>query len=564
MPAKLSGRFQSVIFIALIVILGCSIYFNTLGADFVWDDAALVRDNVYIRNWSSLPKFFTENSRAGSGEQSTVYRPLQLVSYALDYSLWKLNPTGYHLSSVLLHILTALSLYWLLNLLFNQRVLSLFAALLFVSHPVHTEAVAYVAGRSDPLTGLFLLICFAFYLKFLHSPKISFWVMMFLAFIFALLSRESALIIPVLFILYHYAFGKKLEMKWLLPLIGVSGLYLVFRFIFISTVFYDTPARTTLIQRLPGFFAAMTDYSRILLLPFNLHMEYGNKLFSFFTPKVILGAGIILGLSVYALRNRKNNRLFFFGAAWFLLMLLPAGNLYPINSYMSEHWLYLPSIGYFMILGWLFFTLYEKDKSRFVALGLFALLIFDYSYLTVRQNTYWRSELSLYKRTLQFSPFSSRVHNNLGLVYAKLGDNKAAEEEYLQAIKLNPGLACAYHNLGNIYFSMGQNYYNSGQQDKYEQMLKKSILFAPDHIEAVNNLAAVYAQSGNIDQAIRMWNKCVEINPDFEQAHFNLAVFYFQRKDYDQAIRHCDRVIALGAQVDPRFLEKLEPYRNKK
>jgi tetratricopeptide (TPR) repeat protein len=535
-----------------------------LGGDFVWDDAALVRDNTYIRSWSNLSRIFTKNTWAGSGESSTVYRPLQLVTYTIDYSLWKLNPLGYHLSSVFLHILTALFLYRLLNLLFKQPVLSLFSALLFVSHPVHTEAVSYIAGRSDPLAGVFMLACFTYYLKFLQTPRISTWLVMFLTFICALLSRELALIIPVLLIFYHYIFGRKLEMKWLWPLFGFAGLYIIFRLIFINTVFYDSGAKTTLIQRLPGFFAAMTDYTRLLLAPFNLHMEYEYRFFSYFAPKVILGAGLIAGLLIYAFRSRKNNPLVSFAIGWFMLMLLPASNLYPINSYMAEHWLYLPSIGYFMIVGRLFFGFFEKAQYRSAALGLLILLIFDYSFLTVRQNAYWRSEPVLFRRTLEFSPGSWRVHNNLGLFFARSGSYKSAEEEYLMAIKLNPGSVCTNRNLGGLYFNLADAYYNSGEREKYIQMLEKCVYFAPDYTEAVNNLAASYAQSGDINEAIKLWSRCVELDPAFAPAHFNLAVFYFQRKDYDLAVRHCDRLLALGAQIDPVFLEKLKPFRNKK
>ena len=591
MPTKLSGKFKSVIFIIFIIILGFGIYLNSLGGNFIWDDAGLIKDNVYIRNWSGLSQVFTKNIWAGIGEGSNVYRPFQMVTYIVDYSLWKLNVHGYHFTNILLHILAALAFYWLVNVLFNNRILALFSSLIFICHPVQVEAVSYISGRADPLVTIFILISFVFYLKFLQTKKIAVWVMMLLSFIFALLSRENALILPALFILYHYAFKKKLEIKYFWPVLSLAGIYIILRLVFINTVFYETPAKSTFMQRLPGSLAALTNYVRILFLPLNLHMEYGNIFFSFLAPKVILGFGIILFLLACILKSRNSNRLVFFSIAWFIIALLPASNLYPINSYMAEHWLYLPSIGFFIILGKLFVSLYEKDKFRFMGLSLLICLLAAYSYLTIKQNTYWRSELSFFERTLKHAPRSSKVYNNLGHLYCDAGNKAQGIKMYLKAIQINPRYAEAYNNIGDIYISSGRNeegikycqmairlnnslssayynlgnaYYNLGQKDKSIEMLEKSIRFDPDCVEAYNNLASGYAELGNLDEAIKLWNKCIKLNPDFMTAHFNLSVFYFKRKEYDLAIKHCDQVTALGGQVDARFLEELKPYRHKK
>lgn len=625
MPTKLSGKFKSVIFIILIIILGFTIYSNSLNGAFIWDDTGLIKDNVYIKNWSGLSQVFTKNIWAGIGDISAVYRPLQMVTYIADHSLWKLDARGYHLTNILLHLSAALALYWFINVLFNSQILALFSSLLFIAHPVHVEAVSYISGRADPLVTIFILISFVFYLKFLQAKRKADWVVALLSFIFALLSREIALIFPVLVILYHYAFKKKFEIKQFWPLLGIAGIYIALRLIFMNTVLYDIPVETTFIQRLPGFLVAITNYTRILFWPSNLHMEYGNILFSFLAPKAIAGFGIILLLLICALRSKDSNRLVFFSIFWFILALLPVSNLYPINSYMAEHWLYLPSIGFFIILGKLFTSMYEKDKFRFIALGLLICLVSIYSCLTIKQNSYWRSESSFYKRTLKYAPWSSRAHNNLGLFYSKSGNKNEALKEYFKAIEFNPGFAYAYRNLGDVYcdignsaqgikmylkaiqinpryaeaynnigntyislgrnaegvrycqlalkfnnslsaayYNLGNAYYNLGEKDISMEMLKKSILLAPDYVEAYNDLASGYAQTGNIDEAIRLWNKCIKLSPDFAVAHFNLSVFYFKRKEYDLAIKHCDRVMALGGQVDARFLEELKPFRNRK
>ncbi|GAF76422.1 unnamed protein product, partial [marine sediment metagenome] len=147
----------TILAIVLIIILGFVVYSNSLNGKFIWDDEYLIKNNVYIRSFSYLPKIFSEDIGTGAEKKYYFYRPLQMITYMIDYSLWKLNVRGYHLTNTLLHILAALTIYWLINILFGDRPLSLFASLFFVAHPIHTEAVAYISGRADPLALLFML-----------------------------------------------------------------------------------------------------------------------------------------------------------------------------------------------------------------------------------------------------------------------------------------------------------------------------------------------------------------------------------------------------------------------
>jgi tetratricopeptide (TPR) repeat protein len=425
--------------------------------------------------------------------------------------------------------------------------------------------------------------------------------------------------VPIL-LMYHYVFKKKIISKLFLPPLIVSAFYLFLRSATMQKFFFG--AEVT-IKRIPGFFAALTGYCKILLFPVNLHMEYGNMFFSFSDWRVLAGLAMFLFLLLLAFKKRNSRGLVTFAILWFFIVLLPTTSIYPIHSfYMAEHWLYLSFVGFFIILGRMFTYLYEKEKTRFVGLGLFICLLFSYSYLTIRQNIYWKSEIPFYKRTLEYSPRSVMAHNNLGGCYFKLGNKDMAIKEYLMALKINPNFVEAYCNLGKLYYdagnvkqglqmyleairvdpgrveaynniadiyislgkneegvkyyqialsinpqmpavcySLGNAYYNLGQKDRAMEMIRQSIKLDPFYLEAYNNLAAGYAEKGKIKEAIELWNKCLEIDPDFITAHFNLAVFYFSNKDYTLSIKHCDRVGALGGIVDPVFLKKLEPFR---
>jgi len=310
------------IHIILIFFLGLAIYAGSLNGRFIWDDKSLVEDNLYIREWSGIRGFF-------SGEVTThhslfpkyyrIYRPLQLVTYAADYSLWKLNASGYHLTNILLHISVALLAYWLFGILYNNSFLSLLAGIFFVVHPINTEAVSYIAGRSDSLCGIFMLSSLILYIKAQDIGRAGLYIFALLLYIGALLSRETSLVLPVLLLLYHYSFKKKIDLRAFL-----FFLLITLGYVFLRPSFYIAdPFSAAFLRRIPGFFVAVTDYIRLLFLPLDLHMEYGDRLFAITEPRAVMGFFIVVSLVAYAWIKRKTDRLIFFSISWFFILLLP-------------------------------------------------------------------------------------------------------------------------------------------------------------------------------------------------------------------------------------------------
>ncbi|HQP11123.1 MAG TPA: hypothetical protein PKV41_07065, partial [Candidatus Omnitrophota bacterium] len=217
--------------VILIVVLGFAVYAGSIPGEFIWDDEHLVSDNLYIRDWSNLPKFFTEGMAAGADAPTlySFYRPVQMITYALDYSVWKLDPRGYHFTNIILHVLAALAVFWLITILYKNLGLALLTSLFFVVHPVHTEAVSYIAGRADSLSVLFMLGCFIFYIKALASDKKVHYALMILSYTLAILSKELSLILPILLLLYHYAFKQQIKSKVFLPVLTINIVYIILR-----------------------------------------------------------------------------------------------------------------------------------------------------------------------------------------------------------------------------------------------------------------------------------------------------------------------------------------------
>ena len=183
---------------------------------------------------------------------SSFYRPVQMLTYMADYSLWGNYAFGYHLTNILLHILVALSVYWLVTLLFDDRLLALFTSILFVVHPIHAEVVSYISGRSDSLGMLFLVCAMALYIKRSVRGDALLVVFMTLSYAISLFSRESSLILPVLLLFYHYALDKRIDKKDLLVITGIAVLYVVMRLTVLGHLLDKTSYATTFFERLPN------------------------------------------------------------------------------------------------------------------------------------------------------------------------------------------------------------------------------------------------------------------------------------------------------------------------
>lgn len=529
----------AILSIILIIILGVTVYGNSLNGQFIWDDEHLIKDNIYIRNWSHMPQVFTEGIGAGSEMEYHFYRPFQIVTYMVDYSLWKLNVKGYHLTNILLHILVAVGIYCLINVLFNDNLLSLLTGSFYVVHPIHTEVVTYLSGRADSLSLLFILLCILLYLK---NSKISSYIFMLLSYALALLSKESSLILPVLLLVYHYSFKERLKVRAFFSIVGLSVVYIIIRLTILKTLLVDVAHTTTLAQRLPGFFTAITSYMQLLFLPLNLHMEYVTANILWGNIKVVLGIVIVFASLICVFMRKKDNPLIFFSVVWFFVALLPVSNIYPINAYMSEHWLYVPSIGFFVVIAQAIILLYRRRGFKIFAIIIAVSSLIFYSYLTIKQNTYWSESINFYKYTLKHAPDSYRVHYNLGVAYKAIGKREEAIHAYKKAIKIKDDYTEAYNDLGTVYYASHKN-------EEAIAAYKKAIEIEEDYTAAHNNLGNIYYVSHKYDEAIHSYTKAIEIDPDLLEAHYNLGVAYKAVNKNEEAIRSYTKAI----EIDPNY-----------
>ena len=559
----------------LITVLGLLVYSNTLHVPFQWDDSVFIEENPIVRDLD----YFLNPSKA----KGTVFygafksRYVGYLTFALNYALDGFDTKGYHLLNIVIHISNALLLYVFIlltfrtpfladgNLAARSKYLALFSALLFVAHPVQTEAVTYIFQRLASLVSLFYLLAIVCYIRSRLSQKnVSAGAFYFLSLISALLAmktKENAFTLPLVVVLYEFLFftgPARRRMLRLVPLLLIaliipltlSGLDRpmddVVRGVVPATRGYHGLSR---VEYLLTQFRVIITYIRLLFLPVNQNLDYDYPISqSFFEPTVFLSFMVHLALVSSALlllfRSRtkeREMRLMAFGIFWFYITLSVESSIVPIHMVIDEYRLYLPSSGAIMAFIAIIFLFREKtrqvklQKAIIIVLTIIPLTL---ALATLKRNSVWLTKVSLWEDVVKKSPLKPRPHNALCISYLSEGLSGKAIEQCLIAIDLKPDYAMAYYNLSLAYES-------GGFTDKAIEQFLHAVELQPDYQKAYYNLGTIFESRGLTDKAIEYYLVAVELKPDFQEAHYNLANAYMSQSLTDKAIEHYQIVIKL-------------------
>lgn len=471
----------------ILALLGFAVHFPSLQGQLIWDDQYLAHDNPLIKS----PLLVLENFRhyLFINSFSSHYRPVQNISYIVDYLFWNTDPYGFHLSNILWHVASGVLLFLLLGKLLagllenggaapGRRPIfagaAFFVALLWVIHPVHSAAVDYISGRADSLAFFFSCGAWLLYLRARSAARLLVRGTLFslagIGLLIALCSRESAFLWLLVFLLHLFAFEKKLALraKYLIAIacLCVAGSYVGLRQLaeradYVSPhMGWSAPVRATLV------FRALGDYGRLLSWPTKLHMErtvfdvdslQGNTGWRDEIQVEYLSIGGLLlatVLLVGACRKGLARPVRVFGAAWFFLAFLPVSNLFDLNATVAEHWLYLPSVGFLIFAAGCCLD-FPRSLFRFVApiAGLAALALGARSFI---RSTDWVDEETFYRRTLAAGGTSVRIALNLAQIYSSRGEYAQAEALYRRIVKISPDYLIARTNLGDTLVRQGK------------------------------------------------------------------------------------------------------------
>jgi Tfp pilus assembly protein PilF len=557
------------------------IYSNTFFSPFHFDGKYHIEENHELKGIS--------NFWPPSGT-----RYIGFLSFALNYQVGGLDVFGYHLVNIIAHIINGLLVWWLVTLTFKTPVMerasadsqlkyfiALTAALIFISHPIQTQAVTYIVQRFASLSTLFYLLSLVLHIKArlglnagqgLSLAKggegrktMLFGLASLLSAVLAMKTKENAFTLPFVVLLYEFLFFdyKDLSLKRFLYLVPISLTVLI---IPLSLIGIDKPIgdaigelreaaqETEAIPRgvyLLTQFRVIVTYVRLLFLPVNQNVDYDYPLYnSLFEPGVFFSFIFLLsvfGLAIYLFkRSRKTDNVYAllasFGILWFFITLSVESSIIPIRDVIYEHRLYLPSVG--AVIAFSSFVFYARERWGFkVSILVFTSAVLLFSVLPLSLTAYsrnlvWEDEITLWDDVVDKSPEKARGYNNFGYAYSKKGLTNKAIENYKKAISLKPDFAEAHNNLGTAYAMQGMI-------DKAIEEFNKAISSNPHFAKAHNNMGNAYATQWRMDEAIREYKEAIRLSSEYADAYFNLALAYKRKGLNNEAIKEFERVLMI-------------------
>jgi tetratricopeptide (TPR) repeat protein len=556
----MKSRWTALLPVIGLIILSAGVYIQALRYDFVWDDQRLI--SAMNATGGGLQGFIGQARSAIGGWNQLTYRPVSLVSFALDAYFWGQNPAGFHLTNLLLHMLVTLLVFRFLTVWTESPRIGWLSAAVFAVHPIHTEAVTWISGRTDLLAGFFSLTALlaVFHSSSAGDSRIKAWGWALIAgtgFALSLMAKETAVIFPVLVILIGVT-QKSGSWKTILPSLFITALiafaYFLSRASVLITVNSGGTVAHDVIRMIHGsrswsetalFTLSITgEYLRLLLFPVSLKALYSIPPLTVSDPQVIRSVAILsLCLIGLALAMRRS-AIAAAATAWILIGLLPTYALFIYTSVspLAERLLYLPSIGFALLCGMLFskgIEVFDSSRMRRTALtGIMVGILALYSAGTIHYNYAWADDPHLWENTIRKNPQSSLAHFNLATAYINQQRWDEAIAEYTRAVSIQPVYPEAHYSIGNAYAAQGR-------RDEAIEQYRIAVRLKPDYTDASINLAVTLHEIGREDLALKVLETAVEINPRDAIAQNNLANVYALQGQWKRAIEHYESALRL-------------------
>lgn len=504
------------------VALGVLVYGGSMWNAFVrWDDGMLIYENPAIRTiapWS-LKRIFTTYD-------PELYIPLTFLTYQINYAVGGINPFAYHLTNLLLHIGNALLAAWFILLLTRKRLVGVLVGLLFLLHPLHTEAVEWASARKDVLSTFFFLAALVGYLYWRSSDERKTLILSVVLFVLGLMSKVMVITLPVILVLIDWYEGRSFKErrlwieKWpyllMAVVFGIIGLFGK----------QGVVASTSLLTKLLMACKSAVFYLWQMVWPLHFSLLYPyTKAITITSPDFFVPVLVLVALAAVAIVSLRWTRAVMFGLLFYGITVAPTFLNFAKGGdldiyFASDRYAYVPSIGIFLLVALGAYWLQQRMVERSPSLGAWgvpALSLAVLASLALKahaQAGVWTDTKSLFGNVLKEFPETSYVaHNNLGNVYRLEGDLAKSEEEYKAALAIRK------------------------------------------HPKTMANLGAVYRRRNQIDQAINTYKEALELDPNSPDAHFGLGIVYAQLGNFVAAQEQYQAAI----EADP---SKAGPYLN--
>ena len=516
------------------------------------DDQRYVTENRWIMDpsWKILKSIFSQ-FYAGH------YHPLTLLTYSLEFYLFKLNPLPYHATNLFLHLLNTLLVFCVIRRLRSDLLTSSVAALLFSIHPLHVESVAWISQRKDLLYSLFFLGSWICYLRYREKEKSSDYLLSLILFVLSVLSKSMGVTLPVVLLLsdylLHRPFNKKIFFEKV-PFFVLSILFGIIAFFARAHAETGGPDSLSLFQQLLSFNFILFFFLSKLILPVGLSCYYpyfkpaglslGNMLFYPLVVTCLFFIGVL---------SSRWSRKIPFGLLFLLVTLLP---VLPLRIF-AERYTYLPYTGIFYIIGEGLSSLLtgrfrSAKMARTFLLILFTGVIITLITLSYQRCRIWKDSLTLWNDVLRNYPDFLTAYHHRGTTYLDMGEYEKAISDYQRVLKTDPDHPKIY----SVYHNLGAAYHNRREFDQAIYYYSKSVKNKPDYFLAYHHRGLIHMERKEFQRALEDFNKVIEINPGFAEAYYNRGNVYMETNRPDQAISDYARAIGINPKFYPAYYNR--------
>jgi tetratricopeptide (TPR) repeat protein len=524
------------------------VFGQTLGHEFVnFDDNHYVYDNPMVARGLTFKGIVW----AFTSIQADNWHPLTWLSHMLDCQLYGLHPGGHHLTNVLLHTATVITLFLVLRQMTGALWRSAFVAAVFAIHPLRVESVAWVAERKDVLSGLFFMLTIAAYVCYVRHPRVWWrYGSVLLLFALGLMCKPMLVTLPLVLLVLDYwplrraELPGKLAMEKL-PLLALSIGACVATFLAQAGAMRSMDL-FSLPFRLGNALLACSVYLGQMVFPAGLSVFYPYRRDGLPTGEMVLAGMLLVGFSAVAWWQRRRQPWLLSGWLWYLLMLLPVVGIIQVGAQShADRYTYLPQIGICLAVTWFVGSVTvpvalagvtpgsPRAKKVFgetlalpiIAVAILAILMVSAS----KQAAYWRNNERLWAHALACTTGNEVAHYYLANELLRKGQTEEAINHFQSALRIRPDYAMAHNNLGNAFF-------REGRTDEAISQFQAALELKPDFAEAHYNLGVAFSQSGKTDGAIAQYQKALQLKPDYAHARDNLGKTLFIKGRVGEAI----------------------------
>jgi len=595
----------------ILIGLALAIYAQTFHYSFQYDDMFFIVENEAIRDLSDIFAIWNATSYPS--------RFISFYSFAINYHFHQLDVFGYHLTNFFIHLITSYCVWMLMFKVLqlratqlsrnDQYLIAFLTALLFVVHPVQTEAITYITQRFASLASLFYLssLCFYVYGRTQARPKQQFLLYIFsgIAAVLGMMTKEIVITLPlmILFIEFFIISSSKDQNNrsrlWS-PQKIVSVLFILSFIMIIPMAFHNQTIGILTSPRVSEShygdiyglhtyvltqFRVLATFLRLFFFPLNQNLSYDFEMSKSLFEIKTFSCFLLLAIIIFsAIKIRKKQPVIAFGILWFFITIL--ANFVPRRHVIFEHKLYLSSIGLCLALCALLFYLLKNRKTYIACLSLIVLL---FSFLAFKRNLVWQSELSLWEDTAKKSPNKPQVLNNLGKIYLDEERYEDAIVQFNKAIEIAPfyhsprnNRGYAYKNqekwdlalndfnevlkidsyLPDIYVNRGEVLKQMGRYDLAMRDFMKAIKLSSDFVPAFISRGAFYGDKGKYELALADFQYAMELDPEDASVYNNICLVKKHQNKLTEALEFCNKAIQLNPKEAKNYFDRGNVYEN--